>query len=107
MINWFKKKKADVKPPPPPPPQFVGGFISHANDYGSFVGLPMPSLSSGGMWSGPVEEIVTASGIYIGINDDAFMSECWRRAEQSKSTEKCDLCELRFKCYTQRGTGIY
>lgn len=104
MINWFKKKKADVKPPPPP--QFVGGFISHANDYGSFSSLSsggmwsLSSLSSGGMWSGPVDET-------IGINDDAFMSECLRRVEQSKSTEKCDVCEFRFKCYTQRGIGIY
>jgi len=30
--------------------------------------------------------------------DDTFMAECWRRTNDSG---KCDLCELRFKCFTE------
>lgn len=37
--------------------------------------------------------------------DSEFMRECWRR---TKNREKCELCELKFKCYTKgKSNGCY
>lgn len=53
---------------------------------------------------------VTTSGFYAfnrDIDDDLFMSECWRRTQNQTNKSKCDTCDLRFKCYTQSGATNY
>jgi len=51
---------------------------------------------------------VTASGVVLNVNnlstkitldDEFFMDQCRQR---TKNTDKCDLCDLRFRCYTSR-----
>jgi len=44
----------------------------------------------------PPRQRVTFSGW---SSDESFMEECWRR---TTNKEKCDLCEYRFKCYTNK-----
>lgn len=40
---------------------------------------------------------ITTSGWYS--SDEAFMAECWYRTHDKA---KCELCEYRFKCYTNK-----
>lgn len=64
------------------------------------------SVIASGVANPDFDSVITVSGVTsawrVESNDEAFMVGCQRRVQENGDKNKCDLCSLRFKCYTLR-----